>query len=46
MHHFNGDALIFVWHIAYDPNAFVDGVLNGFSLHIEPPSYESTHETL
>ena len=23
--------------MAYNPNAFVDGVMNGFSLHIEPP---------
>ena len=22
-----------------NPNAFMDGVTNGFSLHIEPPSY-------
>ena len=22
-----------------NPNAFVDGVMNGFPLHIEPPSY-------
>ena len=29
----------FVWNIAQNPNAFVDGVMNGFSLHIEPPSY-------
>ena len=25
--------------MAYNPNSFVDGVMNGFSLHIEPPSY-------
>ena len=25
--------------MALNPNAFVDGVMNGFSLHIEPPSY-------
>ena len=25
--------------MAYNPNVFVDGVMNGFSLHIEPPSY-------
>ena len=24
-----------------NPNAFVDGVMNGFLLHIEPPSYYS-----
>ena len=23
--------------MALNPNAFVDGVMNGFSLHIEPP---------
>ena len=28
--------------MSFNPNAFVDGVMNGFSLHIEPPSYEST----
>ena len=28
----------FVRHMALNPNAFVDGVMNGFSLHIEPPS--------
>ena len=27
----------FVWHIAKQPNAFVDGVMNAFSLHSEPP---------
>ena len=26
--------------MALNPNLFVDGVMNGFSLHIEPPSYE------
>ena len=25
--------------MALNPNAFVDGVMDGFSLHIEPPSY-------
>ena len=25
--------------MALNPNAFVDGAINGFSLHIEPPSY-------
>ena len=25
--------------MALNPNAFLDGVMNGFSLHIEPPSY-------
>ena len=25
--------------MALNPNAFVDGVMNRFSLHIEPPSY-------
>ena len=25
--------------MALNPNVFVDGVMNGFSLHIEPPSY-------
>ena len=30
----------FVWYMAQNPNAAcVDGVMNGFSLHIEPPSY-------
>ena len=24
-----------------NPNAFLDGVMNGFSLHIEPPSYST-----
>ena len=25
--------------MALNPNVFVDGVMNGVSLHIEPPSY-------
>ena len=25
--------------MALNPTAFEDGVMNGFSLHIEPPSY-------
>ena len=25
--------------MALNPNAFVDGVMSGFSIHIEPPSY-------
>ena len=37
MHRYNGDALIFRWHMALIPNAFVDGAMNGVSLHIEPP---------
>ena len=28
--------------MALNPNAFVDGVMDGFSLHIEPPSYTNT----
>ena len=39
MNRYNGDTLIFRWHMALNPNTFVDGVMNGFSLHIEPPSY-------
>ena len=31
--------------MALNPNEFVDGVMNGFSLHIEPPSYHSHLET-
>ena len=27
--------------MALNPNAFVDGVMDEFSLHIEPPSYVS-----
>ena len=27
------------WHIVQNPNAFVDGVMNAFSLHVERPSY-------
>ena len=37
MHHYNGDASIFRLAYGINPNAFVDGVMNGFSLHIEPP---------
>ena len=32
--------------MALNPNAFLDGVMNGFSLHIEPPSYMSAHVLL
>ena len=32
--------------MAKDPNAFVDGVMNGFSLHIETPSYVLRREWL
>ena len=35
MYHYNGDVLIFC--LALNTNAFVDGVRNAFSLHIEPP---------
>ena len=27
--------------MALNPNAFVDEVMSGFSLHIEPPSYDT-----
>ena len=37
MLHYKGDAMIFRWHMALNPNAVVAGVMNGFSLHIEPP---------
>ena len=32
--------------MALSPKAFVDGVMNGFSLHIEPPSYLSVYTFL
>ena len=31
--------------MALNPNTCVDGVMNGFSLHIEPPSYQKTIST-
>ena len=37
MHHYNGNALIFPLAYGINPNAIVDGVINGVSLHIEPP---------
>ena len=33
----------FVWYMTQNPNAFVDGVMNGFSLHIEPPPPRMLH---
>ena len=30
--------------MALNPNAFVDGVINGSSLHIEPPSYTNIRQ--
>ena len=30
--------------MALNPNAFVDGVMDGFLLHIEPPSYEGRNQ--
>ena len=39
MHQFNSDALNFCLAYGINPHAFVDEVMNGFSLHIEPPSY-------
>ena len=32
--------------MAYNPYSFVDGVMNGFSLHIEPPSFTKSHPVL
>ena len=32
--------------MALNPNAFVDGVKNGFSLHIEPPRISNTFNAI
>ena len=37
-HHFKGDAFIFCLAYGINFSALVDGVMNGFSLHIEHPS--------
>ena len=44
MHHYNGDALIFHLASSINPNAFVDGVIDGVSSHIEPPLYRQVVE--
>ena len=43
MHYLKGHALIFLFgiYIVYNHSAFVNGDMNAFSLHFEPPSYTS-----